>query len=194
MFWLSDKQIASFVKGDEEAFGDFYNASIDVFYRYMKWRYFFQQDSDIDDLLSDIYLKIWKWIQKYNPSYSLEWYIRSIYKNHIKDFFKKKRLNYPDINEMSLWEDEASWEDMYIQMAEQDYTLEHIYTAMDQLEEAQYQILFFKLVEWYSYEEISDKLWLPQATLRKRFSRALSKLKYMLEGKEGLNSLSDTKS
>lgn len=77
--------------------------------------------------------------------------------------------------------DQNSWEDMYIELAEQQFTLERIHDAMDSLEEVNYQILFFKLIEWYSYEEISDKTWLEQPTLRKRYSRALSKLKSLLE-------------
>jgi len=181
MFWLSDKQLDLFISRDETVFGEFYIASIDIFYRYLKGRYFFHHEADIKDIISDAYVKIWKWMKKYNSKYSLEAYIRSIFKNHLKDYFKKNRLNYSEEDEMGSRVDQNSWEDMYIELAEQQFTLERIHDAMDSLEEVNYQILFFKLIEWYSYEEISDKTWLEQPTLRKRYSRALSKLKSLLE-------------
>ena len=184
MFGLSDSQQKLLIAQDDHVFGVFYTQSVDVFYRYLKWRYFFQHQSDIEDLISDIYIKIRKGLWKFDPKYRLESYIWSILKNHLKDYFKKKKLEYKEQDEFDSRIDASSGEDMYIEMAEKSYKSELIQDAMQRLDEVSYQILFFKLVEDLKYDEIADLMWINQATLRKRYSRAIYKLRKILEDEE----------
>lgn len=43
---------------DEAAFSTLYNDTVDMFFRYLKATYFLS-DSEIDDLLSSFYVKVW---------------------------------------------------------------------------------------------------------------------------------------
>lgn len=88
----------------------------------------------------------------------MEAYVWSILKNHLKDYFKKKKLDYKEDDEAGSWIDTKSGEDMYIELAEQKYHAEKIQTAMQNLDEVSYQILFFKLVEDMNYQEIEDHM------------------------------------
>gem|GEM_PF-3558140 len=54
---------------DELAFARFYEDSADDFFRYVVSHYNLS-DSEVHDILSDVYLKIWQHIEKYDKKYT----------------------------------------------------------------------------------------------------------------------------
>lgn len=59
MFDYTPEELQRLIGQDEQMFARFYEQTVDVFYRYVNGRYFLST-SEIEDLLSDIYLKCWK--------------------------------------------------------------------------------------------------------------------------------------
>ena len=180
MFSFSDEQIQRIISQDERAFGEFYEQTVDVFYRYLSWRYFLSW-SDIDDILSDYYVKCRKWLGSFNPKYKFESYIRTILKNHVKDFFKKKKM-------VTLWEDDSmdnylfdNSETEMLDIIQTQFDSKEIFSAMEQLDEKSYEIVFLRYVEQLDYDEISEFVEMSQDAIRQRLSRALKKIRSLID-------------
>ncbi len=180
MFDFEDSFIQRLIQKDEQAFAQFYEMTVDVFYRYLMWRYFLTE-WDTQDLLSDFYLKCWKWLKSYNPEYKFETYVWSILKNHAKDFFKKKKsiqLKDEHLDRESLI---MQWEGEILNDLQKEYDYDIIHNSMQSLDESSYEVIYMRYIDEMSYEEISQFLWMSQDAVRQRLSRALKKIKNMLE-------------
>jgi sigma-70, region 4 len=63
---------------------------------------------------------------------------------------------------------------------QQDFELEQIQAAMQELDALSREILFLKYIEHKSNAEIEDTLMISQDLIRQRISRALKKLRTLL--------------
>lgn len=178
MFWLSEDVVVRLQKKDPEAFSAFYTKSVNRFYRYLKANYFLT-DAEKDDLLSDFYLKCRTNIEKYDPLYNLETFIWTMFRNLLKDYFKKSKEVHPD--EEELIDAAGVTDEDQVDILEKDFQMEKIQQAMTQLDGPFQEVLFFKFIEEKTYEEIGQILILGQDAVRQRVSRALKKLKETLE-------------
>jgi len=176
MFDFEDSFVDRLVNKDEQAFAQFYEMTVDIFYRFLMWRYFLSE-WDTQDLLSDFYLKCRKWLTSYNPEYNFETYVWTILKNHAKDFFKKKKsvqLKDEHLDNQSLM---TAGEDEILADLQKEYDYNHIHEAMQWLDEQTYEVIYMRYIDEMSYEEMSQFLWLTQDAVRQRLSRALKKVK-----------------
>ena len=180
MFDFEDSFVERLVSQDEQAFAQFYEMTIDVFYRFLMWRYFLSE-WDTQDLLSDFYLKCWKWLKSYNPEYNFETYVWTILKNHAKDFFKKKKSVQLKDEHLDNESFVTAWEDEILNDLQKEYDYENIHEVMQQLDEQTYEVIYMRYIDEMSYEEMSQFLWLTQDAVRQRLSRALKKVKQELE-------------
>lgn len=180
MFDFEDSFVERLVNKDEQAFAQFYEMTVDIFYRYLNGRYFLSE-GDTQDLLSDFYLKCWKGLQAYNPEYKFETYIWSILKNHAKDFFKKKKsvqLKDEHMDNASLV---VQWEDEILQELQNEYDYDIIHACMQSMDEQSYEVIYMRYIDEMSYDEMSDFLGISQDAVRQRLSRALKKVKTSLD-------------
>lgn len=179
MFDFEDSFVQKLLDHDEQVFAQFYDMTIDIFYRYLMGRYYLSPH-DAQDLLSDFYLKCWNGLGSYNPEYKFETYIRSILKNHTKDFFKKKKsiqLKDAHMVDSALieWSESELLDDL-----QKDFDYDQIQEVMQDLDEQSYEIIYMRYIDEMSYEEISEFLGLGQDAVRQRLSRALRKVKERL--------------
>jgi len=179
MFDFEDSFVQQLVNKDEQAFAQFYEMTIDVFYRYLMWR-FFLREWDAQDLLSDFYLKCWKWLWAYNPEYKFETYVRSILKNHTKDFFKKKKSI--QLKDEHMWDGAlVEWSEAeLLEDLQKDFDMQAIQDTLELLDEQSYDIIYMRYIDEMWYDEISQFLGLSQDAVRQRLSRALKKVKERL--------------
>lgn len=83
-----DKQFLQRLQRREEtAFTILYNDTVDTFFRYLKTTYFLS-DSEIDDLISSFYVKLWENLKRLDANASLSGWMRTIFRNLVKDYFK----------------------------------------------------------------------------------------------------------
>lgn len=182
MFEYSKEFVCKLAEKDTEAFNKFYLDSIDIFYRYLKWNYFFQE-SDIQDLLSILYFRIWNWLDGFKENVNFKSWVWTILKNLIIDQMKKNK----EIQFSSIWWDESEnyiesleSNDNLLDILDKDYRYEQIINAMEQIEEKYKEVIFLKLVEEKTYDEISIIINESNSNVRKRFERWLKKLKEIL--------------
>ena len=169
--------IKKLVNKDHEAYNDFYLQTVDMFYRFVVSRYILSHE-EIEDIVSDFYMKFWKVVEKYDDTYAFETYMRTVFRNWIKDYFKKQKLwSLPEYFDV---QDPDEDEEMLLESMQNSYLMEEISTAMKSLDERSYEIIFLRFIEEKTYEEISLLLWVAQDAVRQRISRALKKLKVLL--------------
>lgn len=182
MFGLTPQEIERVCAQDADVFSRFYTQSVNIFFRYIKAHYF-MEDPEIHDLLSEFYLKCRKNLHKYNPEYAFETFVWTIFRNFIKDHFKKIKETYPDAD---VLEDLAggSDEDEALEILEQSYAFEQIKDGLAALDELSQTMISLRFIEEKTYEEISVMLDCSVETCRKRLSRALKKLKQNINNKK----------
>lgn len=177
--------ISELKKQNHTAFNEFYIKTIDMFFRYINTNYWLPHP-EAEDIISDFYVKRRWAIKHHDEKQSFSWYFRTIFKNTIKDHFKKN-TDTPFTELESLYEENESFENTLVdwddltEFLEQNFKFEQIQTAMKELDDASKDIIYRKFIEDKSYEEISVLLWITQDTVRQRLSRAVKHLKEILK-------------
>lgn len=172
------------IQQDAGAYNTFYLQTVDVFFRYLQSNFFLSQE-DAEDVIADFYVKFRSAVTKYDINQSFSAYVWAIFKNTLKDYFKKhKELAFSQLDsddeEGEKFEDTLIEESEVEELLQQDFEFEQIKKAMQELDILSREILFLRYIEHKSYTEIEDQLLLSQEVLRQRISRALKKLRAML--------------
>lgn len=176
--------ILKLIKKDKDSFSQFYVDNIDIFYRYLKSNYFIDE-KDIEDLLSSFFIKLWNNFDKYSKWINFNARVWTVFKNFIFDFFKKKKENF--ISLVDSWENtdeiysKNNYEDFdWIEILENEFNYNKIVESIEQLDEKSKEIIFLKYIEERTLEEISILLNINYDNVRQRLSRAIRKLKQIL--------------
>ena len=179
-FILAFKQLL--VQQDEEAFNKFYLETVDIFFRYLRANYFIDEE-DMQDIISDFYIKCWNWFPNFDINQNFSGWIRSIFKNTLKDFWKKKwetAFSEVDPENEIPFEDSLEDDEDFTEILNNEYTFDQIRLAILELDESSKEVISLKYIEDKSYWEISGILWISQDLVRQRCSRALKALKIKL--------------
>lgn len=172
---------------DQNAFNQFYLQTVDMFFRYINANYFIPKQ-DTEDIISDFYVKFWEWVKSYKEDWSFSAYFWTIFKNTIKDFFKKNSDT--PFTALQTNEESESFEDTLAddidltKLLEKDFKFDHIKNAMKRLDDASKDVIYFKFIEEKTNEEIVLLTWLSNEVIRQRLSRAIKQLKKLLENKK----------
>lgn len=160
-------------------FADLYLQSVDIFFRYLQHHYRIDT-ATIQDIIGDYFIKLRDALTDYNPKRSLHAYMRTIFKNNLKDYFKKHKMTHfgrlEDENAHSFeetLEDEATSLRSFLQ---QSFQHEVIQKEIEQLDGESKDIIHFKFVEQYTYKEIAKILGIKEANVRQKTKRIIKKL------------------
>lgn len=172
------------IQQDAGAFNTFYLQTVDIFFRYLQSTYFLSQ-VECEDIIADFYVKFRNAVVKYDINQSFSAYVWTIFKNTVKDAFKKQKdlpFSYLDSDD----EDAEKFEDSLVddsdfdEVLQQDFELSQIKKAMQELDTLSREILYLKYIEHKDNKEIEEMLMLSQEVIRQRISRALKKLRSLL--------------
>jgi len=154
-----------------------------MFFRYINAHYSLSKE-DAEDVISDFYIKFWEAITHYDETLSFTGYFWTIFKNVLKDRFKKMTdLGFSELRNSEEEEDfgETLIDEFDItQFLENDFSLDMIKDAMESLDPLSKDILYFKFIEEKTNEEISGLTGIALDAVRQRVSRALKNLKWFL--------------
>ncbi len=178
MFQFDEAFVKLLQRKDAKTYNEFYVRTVDILFRYAHSRYFLTK-AETEDLLSEFYLKFRQVVVKYDPQYKFETFVRTVYKNMLKDYFKKsKQVHLSEEVIASVVDDN---EDDLLDVVERSYQLEQIEEAMHWLDAVCGEIIFLKFIEGRSSQEMSKLLGISQEAVRQRVSRAVRRLKELLE-------------
>ena len=157
------------IQQDAGAYNTFYLQTVDVFFRYLQSNFFLSPE-DSEDIIADFYVKFRNAVTKYDINQSFSAYVRTIFRNTLKDYFKKhKELSFSQLDGDD--EDGERFEDTLIEESE----------VADLLSR---EIIFLKYIEHKSNTEIEEQLLISQEVIRQRISRAFKKLRALLNTDE----------
>ena len=138
---------------------------------------------DIDDLLQNIFIKVYRNINEYDSSLLFSSWIYRIAHNEMIDWYRKQKvrtsISIDDASEPFLAKliTEENMADLF------DGTIEKriLAEALNELDEKYKDILLLRYFEEKSYEEIADIMKLPAGTVATRINRAKKELRKVYE-------------
>lgn len=179
-----DKEfIEKLIKQDQRAFNEFYLKTVDTFFRYINSNFFMSKE-EAEDVISDFYVKrreVWK---KYDFKQSFSAFMWTVFKNLLKDNFKKhKDISFSRFNndEWISFEDKLEDDFDMFELLESDFQFKQIEKAMKDLDLDSREIIYLKFIEEKDNIEIAEMLEITNENVRQKISRSLKKLKALLD-------------
>jgi len=181
----TDREIVELIASDSSYFTEIVNRYEAPLMRYIKRLGYFDV-ADVEDVLQDTFLKVYKNLNAYNSDLKFSSWIYRITHNVTIDFLRKKLIR-PEGNYNQV--DEEFVSRLSSDFSTDEYTISNevareISKAIDTLKEKYRDPIILYFFENKSYEEISDVLKIPPNTVATRLSRAKSILKTSLKSKE----------
>ena len=162
------------LEGDNTAFEYLFNRYRDSIHQYYVQRV--SGNEDIDDLLQEIFIKVFINMERYDPKYTFGQWIYAIARNTFIDYVRKRRDNISiDFLPSSVSVPPAtalSPEENIIGM-QQRAQIEHYLQKLTPQYRRLIELRFFKD---YSYEEIATELAIPMGTVKTQIHRARTQL------------------
>ena len=179
--------IERLIQYDDLAFAQFYEQTADQFFRYIVSHYTLSVE-EAQDILSDVYLKIWNNLGKYDPKYQFWQFVWTVLKNHCKDYFKvTKSLTFSELNVRNEDGSETSTidtllqEDTVLDDFHKQFTHDIIQNALAQLDQESQELVHSRYVLQYSYDTLADIYGVSNENLRQKLSRIIKKLREELK-------------
>ena len=138
---------------------------------------------DANDLAQEIFIKTYRYLEKYSPEYKFSTWIIKIATNSVIDFRRKKKIDTIDILEMSYeLPDKATPESLYIEKERKKGLSGYI----DELPDMYKIPIVLYHMESMSYQEISEILGISLSKVKNRIFRGRKILKDLISSsKEG---------
>lgn len=173
---------------NQNIFNNFYLQTVDMFFRYLNGNYFLNK-KECEDIVSTFFMKFWKALPQYKENMSFEAYMRTIFKNTTKDYFKKnKEISFSQLqNEKSTdsFQDRIEDENYSINdFLELDFQMIEIKKSLRNLDWISQDIIHLKFIESKSHKEISKLLNISEENVRQKLSRAIKKVKENLKNRQ----------
>lgn len=181
----TDHEIVILTLLDSSYFNEIVNRYEKPLARYIQ-RVGYFDSIEIEDLLQDTFLKVYKNLNAYNSDLKFSSWIYRITHNVTIDFIRKKSVrpegNYTQVDEEFIGRLSSDF-------STDEYTINNelaieISKAIDTLHDKYRDPIILYFFENKSYEEISDVLKIPPNTVATRLNRAKSKLKELLISKK----------
>ena len=170
-----------------EAFGELYAIYLDRIYRYV----FYQVNDKMtaEDLVQDIFLKVWKSLNSYNQKRaSFSTWLYRIAHNHVIDYFRTRRLH--QILEDDIQDSVTSLEED----AEKMLMQKELSETISGLPPQQRQIIILKFIEGLDNREIAQIMRKREGAIRAMQMRALRNLRQKLSRDGSICGLNNIKS
>jgi RNA polymerase sigma-70 factor (ECF subfamily) len=181
------KFIEGLKRGDAKAYSDLYRDYVDKIGGIA--RSYLGVD-DVEDVIQEVFVKIYKNIKKFRGDSSLSTWIYRITVNVCKDMLSKKHRRKEVLTSFGEEEDddkstiqEPADESQPSDELLKTISAEEIRRAIDSLPKEDRLLINLREIEGMSYEQISDIMDKPVGTVKSRLHYAREKLKGLLEGK-----------
>ncbi|MGE0078272.1 MAG: RNA polymerase sigma factor [Bacteroidales bacterium] len=157
-----------FQQGDESAFTLLFHQHSSALYRKILWMV--NDDEIANDLLQELFLKLWETRERIDLSKPFKAYLYTIASNLVYDFFRKSanRKKY-EKHLLSLADEHYSHIEEAL-FSKDNQTL--INEAIDQLPPQRKQIFTLCRLEGKSYDEVSDMLKISKSTIQDHIVKA----------------------
>ena len=182
---LDDNElIKQCLEGDTDVFEELIRRYKNLVYSVI-WR-MVNDSEETNDLAQEVFIKVFKNLNKYQPEYKFSTWIIRIATNHVIDFRRKKKATTVNIDEM-IYEpsSEETPESNYLRKEK----IKLVNDALNSLPDMYKIPMVLYHQQDLSYQEIADTLSIPLSKVKNRIFRARKMLKeYIEKEKEEKNS------
>ncbi len=179
---LSDADVVRLATQQKEHLGILIDRYSDKLRRYIA-RLGVRDGEDQDDILQEVFLKVYRYLHDFDTSLSFSSWVYRIAHNETMTWFRKRAVR-PEGHLVGESEDVLSFIATELQNPESETELgfdsEYIQTALTKLEEKYRTVLVLRFFEGKEYEEISDILKIPVGSVGTLIYRGKDKLKQLL--------------
>lgn len=180
---VSDQELVAASLADSREFSvliERYEASLR---RYLK-RLGCSNDSDCDDILQEIFIKVFRYLNEYDPDLKFSSWLYRIAHNETMSFFRKERSR-PRVLSLNAEDTELFFEqiadsDNAIELARKRDDARIIRDLIARLDPRYQEVLILRFLEERSYAEISDILHIPEGTVATFLNRGKKELQRAL--------------
>jgi len=176
----NDAELVKLSKSDPDVFGFIVTRYQEKLFRFVKRISYFKNE-DIEDILQDVFIKVYKNLNDYDGTLKFSSWIYRITRNQTIDQIRKNARNYQvlslDENDLGLLLKSASCP---VKDFEKNESLEKAKLAIKDLPDKYREVLILRFLEEKDYEEIMDILKKPKGTIATLIRRGREKLNYHL--------------
>jgi RNA polymerase sigma-70 factor (ECF subfamily) len=180
---LSDEELVSKSISNAENFKLLIERYEGKFSQYIRRRTTVSKE-DIEDLLQDIFIKIYLNLRDFDTALKFSSWGYRIAHNEIISWYRKKKIrpqiNFEDYEEENLINMFQGDEDVE-KSFEREQIKKHIREAIEQLDEKYKEVITLRFLEEKEYEEISDILQIPLGTVSTSVYRGKKELQKILK-------------
>jgi len=165
---------SKFKNGDEEAFQFLFKKHYAMLFNY--GRKLFPKNDDLDDILQELFLKLWGKRATLSEVVSVKAYLIKSFRRLALDHLKKAR-KYTHTNEHYEYGITLSVEDMVISEEIGNEQKNRLKSSIERLTKRQKEIIYLRFYEGLSYEEIESIIQINYQTIRNCVYEAIKVLK-----------------
>ena len=148
-----------------------------------------KNEDDIDDVVSMIFVKVWKNIQKFDESFAFSTWLYNIAKNTCIDFMRKKKVDTTSLSQKFKDGDDEVAEPIVVkdkddtpeQALQRKQVYEKLKRYIDKLNPTQQELIKMRYYDNVPYEEMASTLNMPLNTLKVNLFRAKEALAAMVK-------------
>ena len=163
---------------DVKHFPEFYQINLKRVYRFLFYRLGGNKER-AEDLTHDVFIKAFNAFESYDPEISQSSWIYTIARNHLINQIQKDRptVGLEEIEQTMC--DRTDWPERLTLAFDE----RRLWNAIGQLEDEEAQVIRWKHLEGWSFEEIGERIGKTPGALRVQAHRTLKKLRGILKQK-----------
>jgi RNA polymerase sigma-70 factor (ECF subfamily) len=182
----TDQELVSTTLLDKHAFSAIVKKYEESLRRYVM-RLGCRDKVDSDDVLQEIFIKVYINLNDYDPDLKFSSWIYRIAHNETISFFRKKNIR-PSVLTLSAEDTDAFFAQLaddkdFVELANKRDDKRVIQELLSELEPKYREVIVLRYLEDKSYTEISDILKMPEGTVGTLVNRGKKRLKEILEEK-----------
>jgi RNA polymerase sigma-70 factor, ECF subfamily len=180
---LTARERRALPERDAAALDRFYEVYFDRIYGYV--RRLLREEHLAEDITQDIFMHLHRSFSSYDPERELRPWVFTIATNKVRDYWRSRRHR-DRRREVGVDDEDGGAYAVAVErgpgeMIEVSELSEHVAAAIDQLPDSMKSAFVMRYYEDLSFAEIGDALGRGEVAIRKRYSRALSELRELLE-------------
>ena len=182
----TDQELVSATLSDRHSFSAVVERYEEPLRRYVR-RLGCKDNVDTDDVLQEIFIKVYINLNDYDPELKFSSWLYRIAHNETISFFRKKNVR-PNVLTLSAEDTDIFFAQLaddkdFVELANQRDDKRVIRELLSELDPKCKEILILRFLEEKSYTEISDILKIPEGTVGTLVNRGKKKLREILEKK-----------
>lgn len=178
---MSDEQVVKCVLDDSDYFFELINRYEVKLFRYVR-RITALTDQEIEDVLQEIFLKVYKNLRGFNGSLKFSSWIYRVTRNYVISNYRKNNSGPQIINFEGgefILEHLSDEFDVKVEM-DREFLKKKVHNILENMDEKYREVLILKYFEDKDYKEISDIIKKPMGTVATLINRAKKNFKEMM--------------